>query len=72
MPIFEYVCDECQTRYERLVMNGNGDAVTCPKCGSERNTLQFSTFSAGKSDGDARASASSAPPCCGPRGCGCH
>jgi len=69
MPIFEYVCEDCQTRHERLVMNGNSNGVTCPKCGSERNTLQFSTFSAGKSDGDSRASASSAPPCCGPRGC---
>jgi putative FmdB family regulatory protein len=72
MPIFEYVCDECQTRYERLVMNGNSNGVSCPKCGSERNTLQFSTFSAGKSDGDSRPAASSAPSCCGPRGCGCH
>ena len=72
MPIFEYVCDECRTRYERLVMNGNREAVACPKCGSKRNTLQFSTFSAGKSDGEPRAAAPSAPACCGPRGCGCH
>lgn len=68
MPIYEYVCEDCKTRYERLVMGQNGD-VSCPKCGSRKGSLQFSVFAAphGEDSGDA------APSCgCTPYGCGCN
>ena len=32
MPVYEYRCDECGTRFEALV-RGNR-VVTCPQCGS--------------------------------------
>jgi putative FmdB family regulatory protein len=44
MPIFEYVCDDCGTKFEKLVRNG--DNVLCPACGETHLTRQLSTFSA--------------------------
>jgi putative FmdB family regulatory protein len=45
MPIFEYVCEDCGSKFEKLVRNGvNG--VHCPSCGQEHLKQQFSTFSA--------------------------
>jgi len=44
MPIFEYLCDECGTKFEKLVRNG--DKVLCPSCGESHLTTQLSTFSA--------------------------
>jgi putative FmdB family regulatory protein len=77
MPIYEYICDDCKTRYERIVLSKTQE-IACPKCASTRNTLQLSVFSApsGSSNG---ASAKSTPSmssggggCCGGGGCGCH
>ena len=44
MPIFEYLCDDCGTKFEKLVRNG--EKVLCPSCGEARLTTQFSTFAA--------------------------
>ena len=73
MPIYEYVCDDCQTRYERIVMSA-GQQIDCPKCASKRHTLQLSVFSAGKSSADGTSSSSSASSgcCCTPHSCGCN
>ena len=77
MPIYEYVCDDCKSRYERIVTAKNS-AAACPKCGSARSTIQFSTFAAhtggGTSSGSASGESASAPGSCGctPHSCGCH
>lgn len=78
MPIYEYVCDDCKARYERIVTASNGK-VECPKCGSKRSTIQFSTFAAHTGNGGSTSasasseSASSAGSCgCTPHSCGCH
>jgi len=73
MPIYEYICDDCQTRYEKLVRS-KGDSIACPNCGSAHHTLQLSVFSAGRSNGSSKSAESSpASACaCTPRGCGCH
>jgi putative FmdB family regulatory protein len=44
MPIFEYLCQDCGTRFEKLVRNGA--STECPSCGQARLDQQFSTFSA--------------------------
>jgi len=71
MPIYEYVCDDCGERYERIVMNGK-TKITCPKCSSAKNTIQLSVFAApangSKSSGGF--SESSGRGCCG-GACGC-
>ena len=72
MPIYEYVCEDCQTRHERIVMS-NGAKVECPKCRSKKQTIQFSVFAAPNSNGSSSASAASGSSCgCTPRTCGCH
>jgi putative FmdB family regulatory protein len=45
MPIYEYICEDCGSRYERIVLS-QAQAVSCPKCASSRRTLQLSVFSA--------------------------
>jgi putative FmdB family regulatory protein len=73
MPIYEYICDDCGVRYEKLVRS-NRDTIVCPKCGSKRHTLQLSVFTAGRSSGSSKSAESAAPSACAcnPRGCGCH
>jgi putative FmdB family regulatory protein len=45
MPIFEYLCEDCGNKFEKLVRN-SGNAVHCPSCGQEHLKQQFSTFAA--------------------------
>ncbi|HVA16832.1 MAG TPA: FmdB family zinc ribbon protein [Candidatus Dormibacteraeota bacterium] len=77
MPIYEYVCDECKARYERIVTTKNA-APECPKCGSGRPTIQFSTFAAHTGNGASSSSNTSAESAgasgcaCTPSSCGCH
>jgi putative FmdB family regulatory protein len=75
MPIYEYICDDCKARYESIVRSPR-QKVACPKCASERRTLQLSVFSAGKSSNGtspARESSNSSGGCgCTPSSCGCH
>ena len=75
MPIYEYLCEECATRFERIVINKQQE-IACPKCTSKRAAIQLSVFAT--SNGSA--SGASAKPstnsggggsCCG-GGCGCH
>lgn len=50
MPLFEYECLECKTRFEQLIYNKKTE-VTCRSCGSTRVTQLLSTFAvAGTSD----------------------
>jgi putative FmdB family regulatory protein len=63
MPIFEYVCKECQHQFEALVY-GNQKAA-CPKCESKKLEPQLSVFAV-----SAKGSSSSSMPA-GPCGsCG--
>lgn len=45
MPIFEYLCDGCGTKFEKLVRRSD-DATLCPSCGDTHLTTQYSTFAA--------------------------
>ena len=44
MPIFEYVCDACGEKFEKLVLRQDTDPLQCPACGADRVTQQLSTF----------------------------
>ncbi len=46
MPIFEYLCDGCGTKFEKLVRRSE-DSTLCPSCGDSHVTTQYSTFAAG-------------------------
>jgi putative FmdB family regulatory protein len=75
MPIYEYICEDCGSRYERIVLS-QAKAVSCPKCASSRAALQLSVFSARTKSNGARASEAAAPSggscACGAGGCGCN
>ncbi len=77
MPIYEYVCDDCGERYERIVMSQR-QKITCPKCESAKHTIQLSVFAAPSNGSKSPTSpststASSGGSCgCTPRTCGCH
>ncbi len=43
MPLYEYVCAECGTGFEKLVRRF-GDEVDCPSCSSARVDKQLSAF----------------------------
>ena len=45
MPIFEFVCSECEQAFEDLVFGDSLDGVICPVCGSEQVRKKMSTFS---------------------------
>jgi putative FmdB family regulatory protein len=74
MPIYEYVCEDCQTQFEKLVLNKQQE-IACPKCASKKNTIQLSVFSASTNGASAKSSTSfsgGGGGCCGGGGCGCH
>jgi putative FmdB family regulatory protein len=75
MPIYEYICDDCQTEFEKLVLNKQQE-IACPKCASKKATIQLSVFatshnSANGSSAKSTSSSGGGGSCCG-GGCGCH
>jgi putative FmdB family regulatory protein len=72
MPIFEYICQECQHRFEALVFGH--DKAVCPQCESKKLTPQLSVFAvSAKGSSGERAILGDSSPCgsCGdPRGPG--
>ncbi len=68
MPIFEYICQQCDHRFEAIVLGSQKAA--CPKCASKRLSQQLSSFAVG-GDGAQEASAGGTCGTCGdPRGPG--
>ncbi|HOB90544.1 MAG: zinc ribbon domain-containing protein [Bacillota bacterium] len=45
MPIFEYKCNQCGNKFEKLVRSSN-EQIACPSCNSEDVRKLFSTFAA--------------------------
>ena len=74
MPIYEYICDDCETHFEKIVINKQQE-IACPKCASRKASLQLSVFSSagsgGSSSGPTSFSGGGGGSCCG-GGCGCN
>ena len=74
MPIFEYVCQECQHEFETLVFGR--DKAKCPKCQSQKLNPQLSVFAMSSKGLSSKSSTSAAGPtgacgsCGDPRGAG--
>jgi putative FmdB family regulatory protein len=70
MPIYEYVCMECESHFEELVRNGHDP--DCPDCGAVNVRKQFSVFATHGTAATPGADAigASAGGCCG-GSCGC-
>jgi putative FmdB family regulatory protein len=53
MPLYEYKCEDCGKRYEKLVsLSEAGQAMECPKCGSKavRKLMSVIASAGGKSE----------------------
>jgi putative FmdB family regulatory protein len=68
VPIYEYVCMECESHFEELVRNGHDP--DCPDCGDSNVRKQFSVFAA-HGTGQQQPSFGGGGGCCG-GSCGCH
>ena len=72
MPIFEYRCQDCGTRFEKLVRGSTErDGLACPSCGQGRLQQELSVFAAHAHG--APAAQPPAGPCAGcrnPQACG--
>ncbi len=63
MPIYEFVCNDCQHEFEELCRSSE-EKSTCPQCSSAQVRRKFSAF-ATKGTGKKTASGSSASHSCG-------
>lgn len=64
MPIFEFVCSECQKAFEELVRSSSSvDSVTCPGCGSQHVKKKVSTFASKAAGGSSFSFSPSASSC---------
>lgn len=71
MPIFEYVCKDCNHSFEAIVYGSQ--KVECPKCRSKKLAQQLSTFAVATKGSSSPQPTFAAGPCgsCGdPRGPG--
>ncbi len=52
MPIYEYRCEDCGTKFEKLVRRSSdvGD-IECPSCRQKHLSQELSTFAAHASNG---------------------
>ncbi len=76
MPLYEYYCSDCQTKFELLVGHKHADDVVCVKCHGEKVRRLLSVFSAVRGCGEDSSFSSEFPSMggcgCGGGGCGCH
>ena len=50
MPIYEYICEDCQTEFEKIVINKQQE-ISCPKCAGTKNKIQLSVFATANGNG---------------------
>ena len=36
MPIYEYICEDCQNEFEKIVINREQE-IACPKCAGKKS-----------------------------------
>ena len=48
MPLYEYKCQKCGHKFERLVFGE--EEIKCPKCNTKELKKLFSSFSLGKKE----------------------
>ena len=59
MPIFEYVCEGCGARFEKLILSGTGERqLRCPKCGNSGVRKAPSVFGTSRGNSSASVAAS--------------
>ena len=62
MPIYEYRCEDCGTKFEKLVRRSpDAPEIECPSCGQKRLKQELSTFAAHANGGTKSAEMPSCP-----------
>jgi putative FmdB family regulatory protein len=52
MPIYEFVCKECDTQFEEMRLSSSAFTdISCPKCGTAKVEKTLSTFAPAVSGG---------------------
>ncbi|MCX7973407.1 MAG: hypothetical protein N3B16_02780 [Candidatus Aminicenantes bacterium] len=69
MPIYEFICRQCQSRFECLTKIGGEKDVICPFCQSTNIFKIFSSFGIGGSSNRLKATTSSGCSTCSTRSC---
>jgi putative FmdB family regulatory protein len=63
VPLYEYTCSACKSKFEQLVRTADRDAgVKCPECGSARTARALSLVAVG---GESKGAGSTDTPACG-------
>jgi putative FmdB family regulatory protein len=69
MPIYEYVCEDCGEKYEKLVRSNLATVeLKCPRCGGSQARKAFSIFGARVAGGAASQGTVNNATACGPVG----
>jgi putative FmdB family regulatory protein len=56
MPIYEYRCEDCGTKFEKLIRRASDvPELACPSCGRQHLRQELSTFAARSSAGKSAA-----------------
>ncbi|MGH9325124.1 MAG: FmdB family zinc ribbon protein [Terriglobia bacterium] len=66
MPIFEYECRDCGTKFEKLVISST-ETVMCKQCSSRRVEQMLSVFAVSAGSGAGLSLEPGACPCGAPR-----
>ena len=78
MPLYEYYCSDCRSKFELLVSHRHADDVVCVKCHGEKIRRLLSVFAmsgqGGEGDGydDFDSSVGGGSCACGGGSCGCN
>ncbi|NOZ05516.1 MAG: zinc ribbon domain-containing protein [Chloroflexi bacterium] len=69
MPVYEYCCQECKTKFEEFIRSsGDEEGLTCPTCGSVDIRKGFSLFGTSGFASDTSIPSPLAASNCGPVG----
>lgn len=69
MPIYEYICQDCGDKYDKLVRSRLAKVeLKCPKCGSPRGEKALSTFASLNVGSPSFGQSASSAAACGPVG----
>jgi putative FmdB family regulatory protein len=71
MPIYEYVCNDCQKPFEKLVLKSR-EKITCPQCGGRHHTIQYSVIASPAKSSDGFCESAGSNCACNPTSCGCR
>lgn len=71
MPIYEYQCKTCDTKFEELVRDRDASTARCPRCGTPEVNRLLSLFATNNGSNPASAASNSTGHACGCGSCSC-